>query len=93
MIDRSLRCWIVALGLAVAGTAPAHGGEDHSQPASAPQVLAPGYGALEFTPPAPGSYALPPLSAAADGEVLDSDGAPTTLHALLGDKLVLLSFI
>ena len=55
--------------------------------------LAPGYRELSFELPAPGSYTLPSLGAAADGRVLDSDGKETTLHALYGDKLVLLSFI
>ena len=43
--------------------------------------------------PEPGSYALPPLGAAADGEVLASDGSSTTLHALLADRVVLLAFV
>jgi len=58
-----------------------------------PQVLAPGYSALQFAAPKPGTYQLPPLGRAADGEVLDSSGSPTRLQALYGDKLVLLSFI
>lgn len=43
--------------------------------------------------PEPGSYALPPLGAAGNGAVLESDGTPTTLHALFGDHVVLLAFI
>lgn len=58
-----------------------------------PEVLAPGYGDLAFTPPAPGSYRLPPLGDAADGPVLDSNGKAHRLHDLMGDKVVLLSFI
>ncbi|MBE9538294.1 MAG: SCO family protein [Proteobacteria bacterium] len=57
------------------------------------QVLAPGYGALEYLPPAPGTYALPPLGKAGDGKVLNSQGKPMQLHEVLGDKLVLLGFI
>jgi cytochrome c peroxidase len=56
-------------------------------------VLAPGYGELSFTPPTPGSYRLPDLGSAADGEVLDAEGRATTLHALLGDGTSLLSFV
>ncbi len=56
-------------------------------------ALAPGYADLEFIPPAPGSYGLPPLGDAGDGEVLDSAGRALDLHDLLGDRLVLLSFI
>jgi len=43
--------------------------------------------------PEPGSYALPPLGAAADGAVLASDGSPTTLHALFAERVVLLAFV
>jgi cytochrome c peroxidase len=64
-----------------------------------PPRLAPGYGNLQFTPPAPDSYTLPPLGQAADGKVLDVEGRDTTLYALMGgkakgiDKITLLSFI
>lgn len=58
-----------------------------------PQTLAPGYGALEFTAPEPGTYQLPALGNAADGSVLDTKNNAISLHSLLGDKVVLLSFI
>jgi cytochrome c peroxidase len=41
----------------------------------------------------PGSYRLPPLGLAANGKVLDSDGKAIELHALMGGKIVLLSFV
>ncbi|MGR9115326.1 MAG: cytochrome c peroxidase [Gammaproteobacteria bacterium] len=63
----------------------------HAEPS--PPTLAPGYGALEFTPPAPGSYQLPVLGLAADGRVLTSEAKNINLHELMGDKIVLLSFI
>ncbi len=56
-------------------------------------VLAPGYGPLEYIPPAAGSYALPPLGPAGDGQVLDMSGRPLHLHDVFGDKLVLMGFI
>ena len=56
-------------------------------------VLAPGYADLAFEAPEPGSYRLPPLWGAGDGEVLDEQGRPLRLHDLLGDRLVVLSFI
>jgi cytochrome c peroxidase len=59
----------------------------------APQVLAPGWTELEFEAPEAGSYELPPMGVAGDGLVLDSDGGATSLHALMGDKVVVLSFI
>ena len=76
----------LAWGLSQAGTATEH---EHPRPT----VLAPGYADLEFTPPPAGSYRLPPLGGAADGEVLDSLGVPHNVHDLLGDKIVVLSFI
>jgi len=58
-----------------------------------PQTLAPGYGALEFTAPEPGTYQLPILGNAADGKLLNTQNNAISLHSLLGDKVVLLSFI
>ncbi len=48
---------------------------------------------LEFRPPPPGSYSLPPIQAAADGTVLDDSGQRRRLFDYLGDRYVLLSFI
>lgn len=56
-------------------------------------MLAPGYAALSFDPPRPGTYQLPPLGAAMDGRVLDTEGKPVALHDLLGDRIVVLSFV
>lgn len=55
--------------------------------------LAPGYAELPFKPAVPGSYAMPVIGPAADGEVLTSDGKLKHLRELMGGKLVLLSFI
>lgn len=59
----------------------------------APVVLAPGYAPLSFTPPEPGSYALPNMGNAADGDVLDSRGNGARLFDFLGEKPTILSFI
>ena len=67
--------------------------EADTKPPTQQQILAPGYGTLEFTAPEPGSYTLPALGSAADGKVLDTQGNALTLHSLMGDKVVLLSFI
>jgi cytochrome c peroxidase len=56
-------------------------------------ALAPGYGPLAFDAPEPGSYALPPLGDAADGNLLGSDGSPVALHELIGDKVAILSLM
>jgi len=82
-----------AVAIALLTWAVVSGAEEASHEHPARTVLAPGYSDLEFTPPAPGSYALPPLGEAADGVVLDSAGRRQSLHDLMGDKIVLLSFI
>lgn len=56
-------------------------------------ALAPGYSPLPFSAPKPGTYQLPKMGEAGDGQVLDSDGKILKLHDLYGDKLVLLGFI
>jgi cytochrome c peroxidase len=83
--------WLLAGSVAAGAFAIPAVAAEHEH--SAPVVLAPGYSDLEFTPPPPGSYRLPPLGAAADGTVLDSQGRSLRLHELLGDGPVLLSFI
>lgn len=47
----------------------------------------------EYDVPKPGSYQLPILQEAADGIVLGSDGKPVSLHKLMQDHVVILSFI
>ena len=80
-----IRLTIAALlaGLAITG---------HSH-AEAGKPLAPGYSPLPFQPATPGSYTLPVIEPAGDGDVLTSDNRSKTLRQLMGDKLVLLSFI
>jgi cytochrome c peroxidase len=68
-------------------------GEKSEGRASGAQILPPGYGALQFTAPEPGSYSLPPMGMAVDGEVLDSSGRSLRLFDLFEGKIVLLSFI
>ncbi|MFC1689058.1 cytochrome c peroxidase [Pseudomonadota bacterium] len=65
---------------------------DPAEPADV-QVLAPGWNEIEFEPPEAGSYQLPPIGMAGNGQVLSPDGEETTLHTLMGDKVVVLSFI
>jgi cytochrome c peroxidase len=56
-------------------------------------VLAPGWTTLRHAAPVPGTYELPRLGSAADGQVLNSDGSERSLHELLGEKISVLSFI
>lgn len=65
----------------------------HHQEPDKPQVLAPGYSALQFAAPEAGSYALPPLGKAADGRLLDTGGRESRLHDIFAGKTVVLSFI
>ena len=55
--------------------------------------LAVGYSKLPFSPAVPGSYLLPVIGPASDGDVLTSENKPKSLHQLMGSKIVLLSFI
>lgn len=52
-----------------------------------------GYGGLGYELPTVGSYQLPPLGLAGDGEILTSSNKIKTLHQVFDDKYVLLSFI
>lgn len=82
-----------ALG-AAATAARAHGSDGHAKGAiDRPQVAAPGYASLRFDPPDPGTYRLPPIARAPDGQVLTTDGSAASLHDLFADKYVVLSFI
>lgn len=81
----------LVLTLLVVCTSPLSQADVSSQ--NQPQTLAPGYGALEFTAPEPGTYQLPILGNAADGKILDTKNNAISLHSLLGDQVVLLSFI
>ena len=85
-MKRSLACVPFLALTALLHALPGNGEEGR-------QVLAPGYGPLEYEPPAAGSYQLPPLGTAGDGNVLDSNGTPWRLRQLTGDKLVLMGFI
>jgi cytochrome c peroxidase len=86
-VNRGFICLLFSLAILIAGPLT---GQQKAKPA---EVLAPGWTELEFEPPQAGSYRLPPLGAAGDGKVIDSNGEPTSLHSLMGDKVVILSFI
>jgi len=82
-----------ALGLLTATPAPAHDAhapDAHAQNGNAQQVAS---AARAFATPQPGTYALPPLGAAADGQVLTDAGQTVRLHELFGPDVVVLSFI
>ena len=57
------------------------------------QVLAPGWGELNYDPPAAGSYQLRPIYPAPGGEIVLSNGAQVRLDDYLRGKVTVLSFI
>ena len=60
---------------------------------AAGDLIAPGYGTLDYAVPVAGSYPLPPLGPAADALVLDSNGKERQLYQLFGERYALLSFM
>ncbi len=59
-----------------------------------PRIVADGWTPdLSFEVPEPGTYSLATIKAAGGGIVLDSNGEELDLDSLLGDKIVLLTFI
>jgi cytochrome oxidase Cu insertion factor (SCO1/SenC/PrrC family) len=82
-----------ALLLATLPVVAASQQQPHHEPPTEPQVLAPGYSALEFPAPPPGTYDLPPIGEAADGVLIDSSGEAISLHELYDGKTIVLSFI
>lgn len=87
---RSRRAFAAAL-ICVSSLAPAGCG----RPASRETSPAPGEppAGLEFLPPAPGSYELPTIQPAADGEVLDTAGREHHLFDYVDGRYAVLSFI
>ncbi len=75
----------------VSSLAAAHG--EREQPKNEPQIEAPGGALLDFTAPSPGTYSLPILKFAKDGDVLTNDGNVTRLHDVFGNRIVVLSLI
>ncbi len=61
---------------------------------AAPRIVADGWTPeLSFEVPEPGSYSLSKIKTAGGGLVLDKNGSGLDLDSLLGDKIVLLTFI
>lgn len=47
----------------------------------------------QFTPPPPGTYALPPIDTVSDHQLLDSRGTPVSLFGLTAGKVAVVSFM
>lgn len=93
LFPRALAGWLLAASLAwLPGSGQAGTSHHHSAASSGP-ALAPGYGRLPQAPAAPGTYRLPVVRRAPDGDVIDDTGRVTTLHALFEGRLVVLNFM
>lgn len=69
-------------------------GSHAAQAAAQPRIVADGWTPnLSFEVPEPGSYTLTTINTAGGGTVLDTQGNEIELDSLLGDKIVLLTFI
>ncbi len=88
LISRRVR-YIARIVVLVCGVVPAAGAIAQNT-TGAPAL---GYGPLEYSLPPPGSYQLPSLGPAPDGEILTSAGESIRLHDLFDDRITLLSFI
>ena len=88
---------IVAAAVLALGAAAASAGDDArlraADPAELSYTYAVGAFAPEYTPPAPGSYTLPPIDTVTDHALLGADGRPTTLFALTQGRLAVVAFV
>ena len=82
---KPIRAFALLAAAVVSQAVPAHDTQ--------PEILAPGWGILSYEAPTPGTYRLPPIMRAVDGRVLREDASPVHLFDLMGDRLVLLSFV
>jgi protein SCO1 len=82
----------IGAGLPVPKPALPHDGR-HDAALARPELAIPRTSEYDYDPPPLGSYALPPIKAAADGRVLDETGADRSLHALLEGKITVMAFI
>ena len=57
------------------------------------EVLAPGWGELDYSLPEAGSYTLPVIRSAPDGQILLSNGKKANLKGYFTDKISILTFI
>src|SRR5262249_47030002 len=76
---------------------PAAAGDDARLRAADPTELAYTYGvgsfAPPYTPPPPGSYALPPIDTVTDHALLDAEGRSTTLFTLTRERVAVVAFV
>jgi len=85
----------IAAVLLRAATNPAEGEISRAKTAAAnlPELELGRSDLNDYDPPAPGSYSLPVIKPAADGEVLDSAGQLRSLRTMLDGRVTILSFV
>ena len=88
---RSAVAIAAALFLTTPATLSAH--SNHKEKVAEAAILAPGYQALNFPAPEPGTYELPVIKTAADGAVVTHLEENTRLFDLLDGRVGILSFI
>ncbi len=88
---------IVAAVSGLHGGAGAHDAIDARprtvDPSEAAYTYAVGAFRPEYTPPAPGTYALPPIATISDHALLDDKGTPTRLFDVAGGRIVVVAFV
>jgi cytochrome oxidase Cu insertion factor (SCO1/SenC/PrrC family) len=87
---------ILAGVLIIAGVLPAAWAHDPRASAAGGERPELSFGRSEqydYDPPVPGSYRLPAIKSAPDGQVLDSEGRPRRLHVLMDGRITILAFI
>jgi cytochrome oxidase Cu insertion factor (SCO1/SenC/PrrC family) len=92
MRGEALLALLMLFGVAHAET-PAPERLQHADRSAFSDTYAPGVFEPEYVPPPPGSYALPVIARVGDHPLLGDDGNATTLFALTGDRLAVVSFV
>ncbi len=83
----------VALAVTVGAEESPTGGARRVDSSDAAYTYAVGVFRPEYTPPAPGTYALPPIATVSDHPLIDEKGKSTRLFALTRDRLAVVAFV
>jgi cytochrome c peroxidase len=90
----SVGLMMLALGAAVArAETPDTERLQHVDKQTLTYTYEPGVFEPQYTPPAPGTYALPVIARVGDHPLVDADGKPTTLFTLTGERLAVVAFV
>jgi cytochrome c peroxidase len=84
---------VVAIAVTISAEEPATDRLRAVDPADVAYTYAVGAFRPEYTPPAPGTYALPAIATVSDHPLLDENGKATRLFALTRDRLAVVAFV